>query len=125
VTRQPARGSTAGVDDARTLPEPDSKAQRTFLTIRIIEHLARFGIPREDGAGRPEATQRGMARSLATSQGAVSWILTRLLAAEAVRSQLSHVPGVGRRVRVYALTRRGELLTQEIAAKSVTEPPTT
>ncbi len=117
------RESVAGPDEMRGLPEPDSKEQRTILTIRIIEHLARFGNPREDGAGRPEATQKGIAQSLSTSQGAVSWILIRLLAAEAIRSQLSHVPGVGRRVRVYALTRRGELLSQEIETKTVAQPP--
>ncbi len=76
------------------------------------------------GPGRPEATQNGMAQSLSTSQGAISWILTRLLAAGAVRSQLSHVSGLGRRVRVYALTRRGELLAQEINSKTATETPT-
>jgi hypothetical protein len=123
VTGQPARGPAAGVDEKSALPEPDSREQRTYLTIRIIEHLARFGNTREDGTGRPEATQKGMAQSLSTSQGAISWILTRLLAAEAVHSQLSHVPGVGRRVRVYALTRRGELLSQEIETKTATHPP--
>ncbi len=120
---QPARGPSAGVDGTHALLEPDSKEQRTYLTIRIVEHLARFGHPHEDGAGRPEATQKGMAQSLSTSQGAISWILIRLLAAQAVRSQLRHVPGVSRRVRVYALTRRGELLAQEIDSKTATEPP--
>jgi DNA-binding MarR family transcriptional regulator len=116
VNGQSARGSTAGAKNLQPTTQVDSKAQQTRLAIRIVLHLTRFGLPREDGYGRPEATQDGIAREMSTTQGAVSKILVRLSAAEAVRSEHRHVIGFGRRVRVYSLTRRGELLAEELGA---------
>jgi DNA-binding MarR family transcriptional regulator len=122
---RPARTSVAGTNRSTVGLESNSKDQRTYLTIRVLCHLARFGRPHDNGLGRVEATQRGMANCLSTSQGAISWILTRLVAAQAVQSQVNHVHGVDRRVRVYSLTRRGELLSQEIESKAPTKPQRT
>lgn len=114
------RGATRGTDPGVGASSDGSKQARvettTQLTIRVVHQLAVFGHPREDGIGRREATQAGIADSLSTSQGAVSWILSRLRAAGVVRYEVGHVPGGGRRVRVYTLTRAGEILEQEIEA---------
>lgn len=91
--------------------------EQTQLSLRIVAHLARVGPPDENGVGRPGSTQEGMAETLAVTQGAVSKVLQKLLAVDLVRRELHHVPGRVRRVEVYALTRRGELMLEEMRAR--------
>jgi DNA-binding MarR family transcriptional regulator len=83
----------------------------------LVVHLARVGQLASDDVARFESTQAGIAASLATTQGAVSKILARLRAAEVVRRERRHVRGQPRRMKVYFLTRRGEILAAEIREK--------
>lgn len=99
---------------ARAPPPMDDQTQ---LSIRIVAHLARVGPPSESGLVRQESTQQGMAVALAVTQGAVSKVLEKLVAVELVRREQLHVPGRVRRVRVYSLTRRGEVLLEEMRAR--------
>jgi len=87
---------------------------QTELAIKIIVHVSKSGAPREDGMGRPEASQRGIAAAVGCTQGAASKILARLIAVEMVRSDRRRVTGMGRRVRVYSLTFSGYFLAKEI-----------
>jgi DNA-binding MarR family transcriptional regulator len=106
---------TVGVDSVGTHTTADSISDsQTALAIRLIIHLSKFGSIREDGAGRPEASQLGMASALTCTQGAVSKITSRLGAVGMIRSERRRVTGMGRRVEVYSLTRAGESLADEI-----------
>ncbi len=91
----PAGGSAAGTARPRPELDPSTAPQQTRLAIQLVFHLSRYGTPREDGSGRPEATQEGISQALATTQSAVSKILTRLAAAQALRSVHRHVEGRG------------------------------
>jgi DNA-binding MarR family transcriptional regulator len=93
---------------------PGSNEERIRLSLRIVVLLGRIGPPGEDGVAKPEATQQGIAAVLGVTQGAVSKVLRRLVAAEVVRQERHHVRGQDRRVRIYFLTRRGEGLEREI-----------
>jgi Transcriptional regulator PadR-like family len=84
------------------------------LSLRIVVHLSGVRPVGDDGVGPLEATQEGMSVALAVTQGAVSKILRRLVAAEVVRPERRHDRGQNRRVKVYALTHRGESLAREI-----------
>jgi DNA-binding MarR family transcriptional regulator len=87
------------------------------LALRIVVHLRTFGSLGDDGLGKPESTQQGMAEALSVTQGAVSKIVRRLVAADVLRQERQHVHGQARRVRVYLLTRVGEELAKEIQSK--------
>jgi DNA-binding MarR family transcriptional regulator len=92
------------------------------LSRRIVLHLYGMGRPGPDEVGLPGATQRGIGLALAAEQSAVSKVLQRLLAAEVVEVARRHVRGQDRRVNVYSLTRRGELLAHELQARSPARP---
>lgn len=94
------------------------------LALRLIVHLSGVSPPGDDGLGRPDSTQQGIADALGVTQGAVSKVLRRLRAVEVLRTERRHVPGRTYRVRVYLLTRRGELLAGEIRARLASSPIT-
>ena len=93
---------------------PRSREEQVRLSLRVVVHLDRIGPPGNDGGARREATQLGMAEVLSVTQGAVSKVLRRLVAAEVVGEETHHVRGLDRRVRVYFLTRPGGTLAREI-----------
>jgi len=100
-----------------------TKDDQIRLSIRVVTHLDRVGVPGADGVGRPEATQQGIAQSLSVTQGAVSKVLRRLVAAEVVRVERHHVRGLNRRVRIYFLSRTGEALARKIHGQFVSTRP--
>ena len=93
---------------------PNSKDAAVRLSLRLVVQLSRWGPPADGGVARPESTQQGLAQDLSATQGAVSKVLARLVAAEMVRPERRHVRGVDRRVRAYYLTARGEALAREV-----------
>jgi len=84
------------------------------LSLRIVVQLDRWRPPSDGGPARWESTQQGLAERLSATQGAVSKVLSRLVAAEVVYEGLRHVHGRDQRVRVYYLTAQGEALAREI-----------
>lgn len=93
---------------------PGSIEDSVRLSLRIVIQLGRIGPPGDNGDARSESTQQGLAQALSVTQGAVSKVLSRLVAAEVVGHERHHVLGLDRRVQVYFLTRRGEELAREI-----------
>ena len=93
---------------------PDPLEERVRLALRVVVHLHRFTLPSDGGVAPPELTQEGVALTLSVTQGAVSKVLRRLVAADAVGHERRHVPRRNRRVRVYYLLPRGQLLAREI-----------
>jgi DNA-binding MarR family transcriptional regulator len=99
------------------LGPPGPAGDRVRLSLRIVIHLAQVGPLASDEVAKAGSAQAGIAESLATTQGAVSKILARLVAAGVIRRERRHVRGQSRRVRVYFLTQRGEALAAEIREK--------
>ena len=93
---------------------PPSHQETVRLSLRLVVQLGRWRLPPDGGTARWESTQQGLAQSLSVTQGAVSKVLARLVAAEVVRQERRHVHGVDRRVRVYYLSPQGEGLALEI-----------
>jgi DNA-binding MarR family transcriptional regulator len=90
--------------------------EEVHLSQRIVVHLFLLGRADPDDVGHPGSTQRGIGTALHADQSAVSKALRRLAAAGVVEVGRRHVRGGERRVNVYSLTRRGELLAREIRA---------
>jgi DNA-binding MarR family transcriptional regulator len=87
------------------------------LSESIVIALAREGRLGDDSPVRSARTQAGLASALSSNQSAVSKVLRRLVAAELLTEQRRHVQGRSQRLKVYALTRRGELLAREVARR--------
>ncbi|HYK93129.1 MAG TPA: MarR family winged helix-turn-helix transcriptional regulator [Thermoplasmata archaeon] len=84
------------------------------LSMRVLVHLSYQPSLRWDDTPGDGGTQLGISRELAVTQGAVSKVLERLVAASQVRYERGHVIGQRRRQRVYRLTQTGELLAHRI-----------
>lgn len=91
-----------------------SREQHVRLVVRIVVRLHQLGPPSPDGEALPESTEEGLALALSVTRGAVSKVLTRLVAADAVGRERRHVRGRDRRLRVYFLRPRGEELARQI-----------
>jgi len=87
------------------------------LSERVVIALAREGRLGDDTPIRATRTQAGLAEALGSSQSAVSKVLRRLVAAELLTEERRHVTGRDQRLKVYALTRRGELLARDLARR--------
>jgi DNA-binding MarR family transcriptional regulator len=97
-------------------------AARRALAQRLLLELST--LPREwDRAVAPAlATQAGLAGRLGVQQSAISKVLRGLGAAGIVRSEIGHAHGASRRVRVYALTDRGERAARALVLMTPTDP---
>jgi len=93
---------------------PSSRQETVRLSLRIVVQLDRWRPPSDGGSARWESTQQGLAARLSATQGAVSKVLSRLVAADVVYGGLRHVHGLDRRTRVYYLTAQGAGLAREI-----------
>ena len=87
------------------------------LSERIVIALAQEGRLGEDSFVRAVRTQAGLAGVLGSNQSAVSKVLRRLVAAGVLTEERRHVTGRSQRLKVYALTRRGELLARDVARR--------
>jgi len=102
---------------------PETRREAVRLSLRILVELHRWRVPPDGGTASWQSTQQGLAQELAASQGAVSKVLARLVAANIVRAERRHVHGLERRVRVYSLTPQGEGLALEIRQRFGLGPP--
>lgn len=97
---------------------PSPPVESVRISRRIVLHLFAQGRTGPDDVGRPEATQRGICAAVGAEQSAVSKVLRRLVAAGVVDVSRRNVRGGDRRVNVYGLTRRGELVAHELRARA-------
>lgn len=91
----------------------------------ILLHLARLGPIADDRIAERGRSQRGIVEALDLPQNVVSPTLRRLENGGALRSELRHVTGEARRLKVYALTPLGKSLAVDLIrrADSVREEP--
>ncbi len=107
----PAPADESPVDPA-SAPSPEPPVVR--LSHRIVVHLAGQGTLSAYDVAPIGRTQAGMASALGVRQNALTNVLRRLAAAGVVEVDLRHVVGQPRRLKVYRLTPRGELLAREL-----------
>lgn len=110
-------------------PPPSPKIVR--LSRRVLDHLARFEPLLPGDLAPVECTQGGMVAELGVSQGALTGVLRRMVAAGLAVADRRHVPGSSRRLRAYRLTAAGYALARKndwrgtswkTAARDVSEP---
>jgi DNA-binding MarR family transcriptional regulator len=103
---------------------PDGPPQEPLrISGRVVQHLFLQGRLGPDEVGSPASTQRGICAALEADQGAVSRVLGRLEAAGVVEVARRHVRGANRRLNVYTLTRRGELVAHELRRSELPPRP--
>lgn len=84
------------------------------LSQRLVLHLHRQGTLPPEAVAPPAFTQAGMAQALGTRQNTLATVLRRLVSAGVLTSDVRHVQGQPRRVKVYHLTPRGEALAKDL-----------
>ncbi len=91
--------------------------EQVRLSERVILHLARLGRIDPEAPAAPTRTQQGLVAATGGSQSAVSKVLRQMVASGMVEEERRHIAGVSHRMKAYALSRRGELLAREVAAR--------
>ncbi len=103
----------SAVPSSASAPEPPV----VRLSHRIVVHLAGQGTLSAYDVAPVGRTQAGMASALGVRQNALTNVLRRLAAAGVVEEDVRHVVGQPRRLKVYRLTPRGELLARELRVR--------
>jgi len=108
--------ASAPRERAPTAPRPRAPAPGDALKLsqRIVLHLASQGNPGPYEVAPPGATQAGMIAALGVRQNALTNVLRRLEDGGVLAVEVRHVRGQPRRLKVYQLTPRGELLAREL-----------
>jgi DNA-binding MarR family transcriptional regulator len=114
----------SGAPPAATLPPSDPPsapvevaAEQVRLSERVVLQLGRLGRVDPLAPVPPGRTQQGLTATLASTQSSVSKVLRRLESAEILTAERRHVIGASQRMKIYALTLRGELLARELARR--------
>jgi DNA-binding MarR family transcriptional regulator len=105
------------------LPAPSQPVNPEALRLsqRVVLHLARLGALQADEIASEGFTQAGMAAAVGSGQNVLTNVLRRLEAAGVVVSDVRHVRGRPRRVKVYRLTPRGEALAHDLRRPTGTD----
>lgn len=121
--REPARASNAApsVQPADATAAVPTNGGQVRISQRVVFHIAAQGrIGPDEVAPRP-LSQAGIGEALQVSQGALTGVLRRLVAAGVLEEKRQHVRGIDRRVKVYRLTPSGQQLYRELRRGT---PPT-
>jgi hypothetical protein len=103
VSAEPAPASTLA---------PPGEVLRTSQ--RVLLHLAGQGILGPYDVANPGLTQAGIGAALGVRQNGLTNVMRRLTDAGLLESELRHVQGQPRRLKVYWLTPRGQILAREL-----------
>ncbi len=97
------------------LPPPDRGPAGTLRTSqRLLIHLAGQGTLGPYDVAVPGMTQAGIGEALGVRQNSLTNVLRRLADAGLLEVELRHVTGQPRRLKVYRLTARGQILAREL-----------
>ncbi|HEV2317755.1 MAG TPA: PKD domain-containing protein [Thermoplasmata archaeon] len=103
--------------EEKTVEEDASRTERRRISEEIVVHLLSLGRLTADEIPDPLRTQQGMVARLDVPQNVLSPVLRRLTDGGVVHSELRHVRGRSRRLKVYALTDRGIELARELRVR--------
>ena len=113
-TAPPASPSPVGVPSAAP-PAHDRGSGETLRTSqRLLIHLAGQGTLGPYDVAVPGMTQAGIGEALGVRQNSLTNVLRRLADAGLLEVELRHVKGQPRRLKVYRLTARGQILAREL-----------
>lgn len=93
------------------------------LSLRLVVHIASQGALGAHDIAPPGLTQAGMAEALGAKQNSIATLLKRLELAGLVVSDVRHVRGGARRMKVYRLTPRGEALARDVRSRRSASSP--
>ncbi len=102
---------------------PTVPAEALRLSFRLVLHIAAQGAVGAHEVAPPELTQAGMAKALGAKQNTIATLLKRLEVAQVLTSDVRHVKGAPRRMKVYRLTTRGEELARDIRTRRAASRP--
>lgn len=92
------------------------------LSLRLVVHIAAQGSVGPHDVAPASLTQAGMAEAFGTKQNTIATLLKRLEVGGMVVSDVRHVRGGARRMKVYRLTTRGEALAREVRSRPPRRP---
>jgi DNA-binding MarR family transcriptional regulator len=106
-----AAGSGAAM--APPVVEPDDSP----VSDRLLRQLYGLGRPQPEGPIPVGFSQEGLASALQKPQGGIARALQRLEESGLIVSEVAHVQGRRRRVKVYRLTPRGESAVRRLPGR--------
>ncbi len=118
-----AGGTDVGAPMERTGGEPPSVGTGTkestpvTLSQRVLVHLASQGILSYNEIASRSYTQAGIAGAIGVRQNVLTTVLKRMEGNGLLTSEVSHVKGEFRRLKVYRLTPKGEALAREFRGR--------
>ncbi|MDE1821789.1 MAG: PKD domain-containing protein [Euryarchaeota archaeon] len=124
VTAPPSEPSAPSTT-AEPVPPSQEKPERPpvvpretlRLSFRLVVHIAAQGALGSHEVAPASLTQAGMAQAMGAKQNTIATILKRLEVAGVLTSDVRHVKGAPRRMKVYRLTTRGEALARDIRSR--------
>jgi hypothetical protein len=124
----PATAPTVSTPPPRPAAAPpgsdasEASAESRTLADRILVHLHRQGRLGPDELAPTSVTQAGLADVLGRPQSAFARTLQRLESTGLVSTEVRHVRGASRRLKVYRLTPTGEAKALEVRRRSGSDP---
>ncbi len=115
--KPPAATDKERIGGPREAPQGKVQKETLRLSFRLVLHIAAQGALHPHEVAPVELTQSGMASSLGARQNTIATILKRLEVAGVLTSDVRHVRGAPRRMKVYRLTPRGEALARDIRSR--------
>ncbi|MCI4324343.1 MAG: PKD domain-containing protein [Thermoplasmata archaeon] len=115
----PMLAPAAPVSPSPELGVPRSSPSTEVIRVsqRIVLHLAAQGALRPDDVARVGFSQAGIQAAVGVSRSSASNALRRLESSGILQSEVRHVEGGTRRLRVYILTDRGWTLSRELRSR--------
>jgi hypothetical protein len=110
----PHASPKASVAPSPLLPKAGPLPLALRLSQRVIVHLGGHGAVGPYEPAPQEATQAGIAAALGVRQSNVANALGRLVQGGLVAEAVRHVQGQPRRLKVYQLTPKGQMLSREL-----------
>ena len=122
---EPARAVPGAWELAPRWKDLRPSPEELKISARVMLHLG--GLPRfhREEVPDPSRTQAGIAAALGTSQGAISNVLRRLVDGGALQVERMRVRRRYRRLKVYWMTRLGEVLLHRIRESARTDADVT
>lgn len=103
----------------RPVPEGTAVPAETLrLSMRIVLHLSSLGALGPHDVAPAGFTQAGMAAALGAKQNSLATVLKRLELAGVLTTDVRHIRGGARRMKVYRLTHRGEALARDLRSRT-------